>query len=259
MPALSAPNSNAAVGDSVSGMTSGPVLRVGSAFPDPPFEVDGEPASGFDVALLQEIARELGREWELHRYTGADFDGIFGGLGSQYDVVASGATATDHRRTLACWCDPYLRSGQSLVVDHERTPDVHGTDDLARLVLGVQHGNTSQPVARQLHADGKVSDVKVYPYDAIEAALGDLESGAIGAFMKLEPVMRWLTATRPRLEVVATGITTEYLAIAVGRRDDELAQQINAAQRAVAGRGEGARLAKQWLADSDPSATTVLL
>jgi polar amino acid transport system substrate-binding protein len=124
-------------------MTSGQVLRVGSAFPDPPFEVPGDPVSGFDVSLVHAIASELGRESQLHRYTGADFDGIFAGLGTEFDVVASGATVTEHRKSLARWCAPYLRSGQSLVVNHERSPDVRGTDDLGGLVLGVQDGNTS--------------------------------------------------------------------------------------------------------------------
>ncbi len=240
-------------------MANGPVLRVGSAFPDPPFEVNGDPVSGFDVSLGQSIAKELGREWQLHRFTGADFDDIFTGLGTEFDVVASGATVTEHRRSLARWCEPYLRSGQSLVVNRVRTPDVGGTDDLAGLVLGVQQGNTSEPVARALHRAGKVADVRVYPYDAIETALGDLEAGDLGAFMKLEPVMRWLTKDRPRLAVAATGITTEDLALAVAVGDVALAQQIDDAQRTLADRGEGTALAQRWLGRSDPRATTVLL
>ena len=240
-------------------MTSGQVLRVGSAFPDPPFEVDGDPVSGFDVSLMHAIASELGREVQLHRYTGADFDGIFAGLGKEFDVVASGATVTDHRKSLARWCAPYVRSGQCLVVNHERTPDVRSTDDLGGLVLGVQDGNTSEPVARQLHQAGSVADVRVYPYDAIDTALDDLEAGELGAFMKLEPVMLWLTATRPRLQVVATGITTEYLAVAVASGNEALAGQIDDAQRAIGGRGEGTALAARWFARTDPSATAVLL
>jgi polar amino acid transport system substrate-binding protein len=240
-------------------MTSGQVLRVGSAFPDPPFEVHGDPVSGFDVSLMHAIASELGREVRLHRYTGADFDGIFAGLGKEFDVVASGATVTEHRKSLARWCAPYVKSGQCLVVNHERTPDVRCTDDLSGLVLGVQDGNTSEPVAWQLHQAGTVAGVRVYPYDAIDTALDDLEAGELGAFMKLEPVMRWLTEARPRLQVVATGITTEYLAVAVASGNDALAEQIDDAQRTIGGRGEGTALAARWFARIDPSATTVLL
>jgi ABC-type amino acid transport substrate-binding protein len=233
-------------------------LRVGAAFPDPPFEVAGDPPSGFDVELMHAIARELDRTWELHRYDGADFDGIFAGLGERYDVVASGATVTDHRRTLARWCNPYLQSGQSLVVDVHRTPGVRSKDDLADLVLGVQKGNTSEPVARRLHADGKVNDVRIYAYDEILGALDDLEAGTIGAFMKLEPVMRWLTAQRPSLEVVETGITRELIAVAVGFGDERLAAAINEAQRAVRDRGDLDRFGRRWLDDNDPKATVVV-
>jgi len=61
------------------------------------------------------------------------------------------------------------------------------------------------------------------------------------------------------LQVVATGITTEYLAVAVASGNEALAEQIDAAQRAVADRGEGTALAARWFARIDPSATAVLL
>ena len=56
-------------------------MKVGAALPDPPFEFmakDGP--AGFDIALMQRIAEELGREWQLVPYQGADFNGIFAGL-----------------------------------------------------------------------------------------------------------------------------------------------------------------------------------
>ncbi len=235
-----------------------PPLRVGSAFPDPPFDVPGPPRSGLDVELMAAVGRRLDRTVVLCPYRGADFDGVFAELGRSIDVVASGATVTDHRRTLARWCRPYVHSGQSLVVDTTRNPGVHGTDDLTGLVLGVQKGNTSEPVARSLHAEGKVADVRVYDYDAILTALDDLESGALGAFMKLEPVMRRLTADRPHLGVVQTGITDELLAVAVASADEALADGIDGALDALRTDGELAQIGARWLGDSDPKATGVM-
>jgi ABC-type amino acid transport substrate-binding protein len=235
------------------------VLRVGSAFPDPPFEVAGPPPTGFDVALTQAIAGQMGWAWELHRYDGTDFEGIFAGLADgTYDVVASGTTVTPHRRALARFCRPYLRSGQSLVVAASRTPAVASTADLAGGVIGVQRGNTSQPVVQRLCDEGRVGRMQVYDYHDIGKALDDVESGAIDGFMKLEPVTRWLVRDRPSLRVAQVGITREELALSVGRHDADLAERLDQAQRSLAATGHLTELGRRWLASSDPAATALL-
>ena len=234
-------------------------LRVGSALPDPPFELDGPEggAVGFDPAVMQAVAAALGREFVLVRYAADDFDGIFAGLDrGDYDVVASGATITDHRRTLARFCRPSVRSGQSLVVDHDRNPDLHGVDDLAGRTVGVQHGNTSEPVADELARTGRIAGVRRYAYRDILVALDDLAAGRIDAFMKLEPVMRWLTRDRPSLAVVQTGITREELGVAVRRDDAGLAGRIDDALDGLRADGTLARLGRQWLGTGEPGTTT---
>jgi len=164
-----------------------PVLRVGAALPDPPFEfMTKDGPAGFDIALIKRIAEILGRKWQLVPYEGADFNGIFGGLDDgSYDCIASGTTITPGRRKIAAFCAPYAVSGQSLVVDVGRHPNVHGIADLKGLVIGVQQGNTSQPVADRLVAGHRAARVLVYAYDEIEKALDDLTSGGCDAFMKL--------------------------------------------------------------------------
>lgn len=238
---------------------SGEVLRVGSAFPDPPFEVDGPAAGGFDVELTQAIAAALGRTWELHRYDGADFEGIFDGLGAgRYDLVASGTTVTEHRRTLARFCRPYLRSGQSLVVATARRPPAASIADLKGGTIGVQQGNTSQPVVRRLCDQGLLAGMRVYPYDAIGRALDDVESEAIDGFMKLEPVTRWFVRDRPALAVAQVGITEEQIALAVRSDDVQLAAAVDRAQASLVATGRLAALRQRWLSSSDPAATVVL-
>src|SRR5689334_21906332 len=166
-------------------------LKVGAALPDPPFEFMGaDGPAGFDIALMQHIARRLGREWQLVRYQGGDFNGIFAGLDSgTYDCSASGTTVTPERERMADFCRPYVVSGQSLVVDAVRLPNVHGIGDLGGLTIGVQRGNTSQPVADRLVAEQRAARVRVYAYDEIGMALADLTTGGCDVFMKLAPVM----------------------------------------------------------------------
>ncbi len=228
-----------------------PPLRVGAAMPDPPFEFAADADSaGFDIDLMRMIANRLGRQWRLVRYRGADFDEIFAGLANGlYDCVASGATITPDRLKLADFCAPYIMSGQSLVVDVTRHPDVCSIDDLEGLSIGVQSGNTSEPVARALVAAGKAGSLRVYAYDDIEQALADLSRGGCDVFMKLAPVMHWMVRGRPNLKVVQTGITQEALGISVRRGDTALKQAIDDAQAALRADGELQRLINRWLGE----------
>jgi polar amino acid transport system substrate-binding protein len=167
-----------------------PDLKVGAALPDPPFELltDDGPA-GFDITLMQRVAGILGHIWQLVPYKGTNFNDIFAGLDDgTYDCIASGTTITAGRSKVADFCSPYAVSGQSLVVDFNRHPNVRGIGDLRGLVIGVQQGNTSQPVADELVAEHRAARVRVYAYNEIEKALDDLSSGGCDAFMKLAPV-----------------------------------------------------------------------
>jgi ABC-type amino acid transport substrate-binding protein len=227
------------------------VLKVGAALPDPPFELLGKDGpAGFDIDLMRRVATRLGREWQLVPYKGADFNGIFGGLNDgSYDCVASGTTITPGRQAIADFCAPYCVSGQSLVVDAGRHPNLHSIDDLKGLVIGVQKGNTSQPVAEKLVAEGRAARVRLYAYDEIETALGDLSTGGCDAFMKLAPVTHWLARDRPKLKVVQTGVTREILGVCVRKGDAALRDAINSAQAALAKDGTLAALIKQWLGE----------
>lgn len=233
------------------GAKSAQSLKVGAALPDPPFEFLGRNGpSGFDITLMQLIAARIDREWQLVTYKGSDFNGIFAGLNDgSYDCVASGTTITPGRQAIADFCAPYAVSGQSLVVDADRHSGVRSIDDLSGLTIGVQAGNTSQPVADKLVAEGRAARVRVYAYDQIETALGDLSNGGCDAFMKLAPVTHWFVRDWPRLKVVQTGITREILGVCVRKGDTALRDAIDKAQAELAKDGTLPALIRQWLGD----------
>lgn len=215
-------------------------FRVASAFPDPPFELDG---TGFDIDLGRALAGQLGLEFVSVPYSGGDFNGIFQLLTEgACEAVISGATVTPEREKVALFCEPYVRSGQSLVV--RRDGKVRSVEDLEGRTLGIQRGNTSDIVARQLLAQGRLGRIQYYDYASIQSALTDLEQGRLDGLMKLAPVMHWLTRDRPALEVVQQGITVELIAVAVRLEDTELKARIEAAQRAI----DLPALGERWLA-----------
>jgi polar amino acid transport system substrate-binding protein/cystine transport system substrate-binding protein len=189
------------------------------------------------------------------RYTGKDFNGIFDGLRTgAYDAVVSGTTITPQREQVALFSLPYLESGQSLVVNVRRTPQVRSVDDLAGQIVGIQAGNTSDTVARQLKARGAIADIRYYPYAGIEHALDDLCAGRIGAVIKLLPVTAWLIRDRPELAVVQAGLTRERLGIAVAPDNRHLRDAINDALTELRRAGDLTELVDHWLPPDAPGA-----
>nr|WP_090339029.1 ABC transporter substrate-binding protein [Mycolicibacterium malmesburyense]CRL67117.1 periplasmic component of amino acid ABC-type transporter/signal transduction system [Mycolicibacterium malmesburyense] len=221
-------------------------LRVGVAKPDPPF--NGMPDDGgLDIDLMHALGDKIGATVEFVPYDDADFEGIFDGLGSKYDCVAAGTTVTPGREEKATFLPPYLISGQSLAVDTRRLPRVTSIDDLEGLIIGVQRGNTSQPIAERLVEEGKARAVRLYDYGAVRDALTDLSTGDCDAFMKLAPVLTELVRAVPGVEVVQRGISVEDIAIAVPPGDQALLGRLTVAQAELEADGTLQQLRRKWL------------
>lgn len=110
----------------VSGVTSKPAgtpklitpgkITVGSDTAFPPFEnVEGGKTVGFDVDLVDAIAKQLGLTAEFKSYK---FDALITGVqaGTEFDMIASAMTITDERKQSVDFSDPYINSNQSLTV-----------------------------------------------------------------------------------------------------------------------------------------------
>ncbi|WP_374977183.1 ABC transporter substrate-binding protein [Microbacterium trichothecenolyticum] len=232
-------------------MTAEPgFLRVGSAFPDPPFNGSAARPEGLDVALLTALAEDLGRRAAFVPFEGDDFDDIFSGLGREYDCIASGTTITAARQKLGDFGPPYLVSGQALAVNTTRHPDIHDPGDLTGMTIGVQAGNTSEPIARAWAASGLIAGVKVYPYHRIHDALHDVSAGSCDAVMKLHPVLRNLVADIDDVEVVMHGLSVEQIAIATAV-GDPLGATLAQAQAARESEGSLPMMRRTWLGAGD--------
>jgi polar amino acid transport system substrate-binding protein len=224
-------------------------MLIGSAFPNPPFELEREGAdTGFDAELMRAVCGQVGLRWKLVKYDGADFNGIFDGLRTgDYDAVISGTTITPDREKVALFSEPYLESGHGVVVNTTRTPHIASVDDLSDQVVGVRTGDSAELVARQLLAGGMLGDVRAYPYGAVLQIVGDLEAGRIGGFMTLVPVATWLVQDRPDLAVAAEVSSRERLGIAFAPGGVGLRDAVNQALQECRRTGLLERLERRWL------------
>jgi ABC-type amino acid transport substrate-binding protein len=81
-------------------------LRVGTDATYPPFEtVEGDAYSGFDIDLVNAIAKEMNVR---ARFINSGFDGIFPALqNGTFDAVISSVTITPERKASMLFTDPY--------------------------------------------------------------------------------------------------------------------------------------------------------
>ncbi|MCH9641294.1 MAG: ABC transporter substrate-binding protein [Actinomycetia bacterium] len=232
-------------------------LTVGAAYPDPPFNAMPDD-TGLDIDLMTELAGALGESVKFVAYQDADgsgrgdFDGIFDRLcAGGYDCVATGVTVTPGRQRRAEFLAPYLISGQALAVDTGRLPHLQGVDDLAGLTLGVRRGDTGEPIAERLVADGKAARLRRYDYGAIGTAISDLSTGHCDAVMALAPVLTELVKkvqrVSPGVQVVQRGLSVEHIAIAVAPADQTLARRLRDAQAELEDDGTLQRIRRKWL------------
>jgi len=224
------------------------VLRVASAYPDPPFEVENDGGqTGFDRELMRLICDHLGLALRPVPYGGDDFEGIFEGLGDgSYDAVISGTTITPERERKALFSAPYLQFDQGLAVNVRSNPGVRSSDDLRGIVVGIQVGNTSDLVARELLARGAIGDIKYYPYHGILDALDDLSAGRVGALIKLFPVLSWLVKDREGLAVIDQFPTHEKIGIAFARTNPGLCRAVNESLESLRKNGKFESLRSEW-------------
>lgn len=215
-------------------------LRVGVAYPDPPF--NGMPGdAGLDIDLMTAIAEHLGDSVEFIAYDGGDFDGIFAALDAgDFDCVAAGTTVTEERQQKAKFAPPYLIDGQALAVDTTRLPHVHGVDDLTGLTVGVRRGSTAAIVADALVAEGRAAAVR--HYDRPDAWVGDCD-----AFIALAAILTELTKSLQGMDVVQKHLSTEDIAIAVAAHDTALLSRITVAQAELEDAGTLQQIRRKWL------------
>jgi polar amino acid transport system substrate-binding protein len=224
-------------------------MRIGSAFPNPPFELErDEVDTGFDAELMRAVCGQVGLRWKLVKYDGADFNGIFAGLRTgDYDAVVSGTAITAEREKVALFSEPYLEAADGLVVNAARTPHIRSVDDLVGEVVAIQSGGSSDQVARALEDAGKVGELRAYPYGALARIVDDLDAGRIGGFLALVPTAEWLVRERADLAVVAQLPTPARLGIAFAPGSGVLRDAVNQALAEFRRTGLLERLERRWL------------
>ena len=150
------------------------VLTVGCEAGYPPFEMvadDGESVVGLDMDIMAAVAEKLGLQMQV---VTTSFDGIFDGIGVNYDVVCSAVTITPDRMQNMLFSLPYITNYQAVVVPADKDVEINSFMDLDGYVIGVQKGTTSDI----LMGDYEYQDMTEGEQFAIAMGLNDTDMQA---------------------------------------------------------------------------------
>ncbi|MBB6481025.1 transporter substrate-binding domain-containing protein [Spirochaeta isovalerica] len=118
-------------------------LTIGVEIGYPPFEDfanDGVTPVGYDIDFAKALGEKLGLEIV---FINTAWDGIFQGIGVNYDVVISAVTITEERKETMDFSTPYIDNYQAVVVRADSDRKVTKFQDLDGLALAVQKETTS--------------------------------------------------------------------------------------------------------------------
>ncbi len=175
-----------------------PKIVVASDMAYPPFSfAPRKGPKGFDIALMDEIARRVGFEVE---YKDASFDFITRGLtGGIYDASISAMTITETRMGQADFSDPYYVVSEALVVG--AGSEIESTGDLQDSTLGVQRGTAGMAEAGDLLGAGDVERVQIFT--TVDEAFVALDNGMVdGVIYDLPAAQREVDRSGGNLELV---------------------------------------------------------
>lgn len=213
-----------------------------ASFPPMEFIDDSGQMVGFDIDVIQAVAKAAGLEVE---HKNVAWDGIFGALkGGEADVIVSSVTITDERKAQFNFTNPYYTAGQSLLVRTGEEAQYPDLDSLKGKSIGVQIGTTGGEFVSRL------GGFEMKQYNTAGMAIIDLANGQIDAVVIDKPVADYHAAKKPefreKVAVAGEPQTTEVFGFVVRKEDTELLDKLNAGLEKIEGDGTLAKLEQKW-------------
>ncbi|MFC5807083.1 ABC transporter substrate-binding protein [Streptomyces heilongjiangensis] len=219
--------------------------------PYPPFqsEIDGK-VQGFDVALVDLVAKDLGVKQEIRDTPFENFKtGAFLNSG-ECDLAAAGMTITEERKKNVDFSDPYFDATQAVLADKDAK--IGSFADLKGRKVGAQAQTTGEDYAKSQGLD-PVS------FESSDAVLNGLRTGQVDAVVIDYPVVQgWLKdkANADAFEVADNINTGEQYGFTVKKGNTELLAAINKALAEARSDGTYRELYEKWIGPYDESAAS---
>ncbi|MFM7052857.1 MAG: ABC transporter permease subunit [Planctomycetota bacterium] len=207
------------------------------AFFDP---ADPSRVIGFEVDIMEEVARRLGRPLEPYR---ADWLALFDALeAGRCDVLMNGFEVTEERAEVARFSVPYFAFGQQIVVRAGDAGQVRSLADLAGRRIAVLNGSASVDVLRE----AGFPDAAILQYDDSLAPYTEVALGRADAALAESIIAAYYAAGDARLALVEGTFAPGTYAAVTRKEDAELGAAIDRALRGMQTDGTLGEILQRW-------------
>ncbi len=216
------------------------VLLVGTNAEYAPFSfVQGKTITGFDIDLIEEVAKRLDKTVQLQDMP---FDGLVPSLQlGTIQVIAAGITPTPERAERVLFTKPYLTGDQLLIVSRAEAP-LKTIDQLKNKKVAVNEGFTAD------YYMSKVQGPELIKFATAIESFMTLESGRVDALVAaqntIKPFLEHYGADKFSISPIP-GTMDEY-ALAISKKYPDLLEKIQKALDEITADGTLDTLKQKW-------------
>ncbi|MDO5713041.1 MAG: transporter substrate-binding domain-containing protein [Tissierellia bacterium] len=200
-------------------------IVLGTSADYPPYEwlgkVDGEmKVIGFDIALAESIAEELGVELEIQDM---DFKGLLPALSlGDVDFCIAGMVVNEERKQQVDFSEEYYSGGQGMLIRKEDAEKYKTQDDFSGAKVGAQQATLQEELANTL----KGANPDLQPN--VNNMVLELKGKALDAIVIAAPPGKQFEKINDDLIFVDVGFPNEDgMAVAVAKGNEDLLEIIN--------------------------------
>jgi ABC-type amino acid transport substrate-binding protein len=222
--------------------SDGHTIVVGTSPDYAPYEFfkDGE-MTGFDIELMREVGRRLGKEVDFRDLS---FDAIIGSLKSErIDAAISSITPIVERLKSVDFSDEYTESRNTVMLCRG-TSTITTIEDLVNETIGVQSGSIHESYAR--NTLNKDVTLTVKSLAKIPDLIQDMSAGRVSCLVLGPEEAREIVKSHSNLKIVDLPDTIPGFAIALPK-GSSLTQAINKVLGEMKADGFLDKLKKKWL------------
>ena len=218
-------------------------LIVGTNAEFPPFEYmnDKKQPEGFDIAMIKEIGKRMGKKVEIKNM---EFKSLIGAMESDsINAIIAGMTKTEKREKAVDFSDSYYTTNQAIIL--KKDSKITKLAQLDGKKIGVQQGTTGDIYSTDDFGDDNVErfnkgmevlvkGAKVKRFKKGVDAVMDLKNGSVDAVVIDElTANEFVKKNAKKLKIVIDSAGSEYYCIALTKGNTAYKEEVNKQIKAI--------------------------